>query len=796
MKTVHIIQSAHSNTVKKRILGSKNILTNVEVLSFKVAFNTHYERTEIMVASYNAIESLNLKLLKDTALNSKTIKSALSMLESLNLLGISLSALPMDSPLDQEIALILQALDPLLPKPTLDEDTHYVAYDHFLSIEQKNFLNRHNIEIQSLDTDSEQNIRYFKTLNFRHELEGAFQDILNAKVETASFVIPNLKNHIPLIETVLKRYGKDIQLEDRSFLLLKKQFTALLKFATTPSIKHLKNCLDTNAFNIKDQDSLIFLLDHFNCELPLPETLKSSHKDVSVILEACFDSYTLLKEVVIELQTGSLHDKIIFIYTYLTQKSVDVSPMKSFIEKNLHLFELKHMELLLSSLNNLQINTSQNSPFKFYDLNDFDMNLQENVYALNLSAKNYPGVNANTGIFDESYLKRITNYPSLQSRTTHTISNKACFLRRASNLTLSYSFSNYEGKGQEPSYAIETFAKKKASVWPIQQIQSVKVSKPKLSTLLSQALFLEDGLIKSNISALQIYTSDPMKFFMNSGLRLREPELPQFDARSLGVINHSIVENLNTPEFEPVNLWQQFPSNDPRINMIRTRNLYYMEENVRILKESLSATVLQPQYEEMRFNNSRLFNHYDITGVIDRVDLNDTHFMVVDYKSSAQSLNERRLKSGEQLQLLTYAYIMEQKLNKKLLAVYYYSFNTANTSIKNYDYSKSVGVKDLSPNPEFEYLKKKRYSGWLFDHVDDLFYTNAYHGGIIEKKVGRLAPFHGPRNKDTVKILLQAVYDDIYKSILAGNFDKYDVLDAIQVRDHWKLRGEFNVNTI
>ena len=148
--------------------------------------------------------------------------------------------------------------------------------------------------------------------------------------------------------------------------------------------------------------------------------------------------------------------------------------------------------------------------------------------------------------------------------------------------------------------------------------------------------------------------------------------------------------------------------------------------------------------------------------------------MIVDYKSSSQSLSATQFLAGQQLQLLTYGLIASEIFQKKLFAVYNYGFNDTNINTKRFKYTAAKGISPVNDTVIDLYNSSKKYEGWIFDELNDLFTSDAYHKGIKELKSGlKVSP--KPYVLETVMFALEEIYQSIYAHIMSGVLDVKDI---------------------
>lgn len=800
MKTLHIINSNHSLSLKEHLLQDSNALIHTEVLPFDIAFKMDQNSQELLVQAYDIIQTLDLEVLKESALNPTNIESYLRFIKEMHLYGISTNHLPLNTLLQQDNKKIIQHLMSLVKSPVLESGTMYVAYDHYLSHSEKYFLEANHIPIQK-HSPVQPHKTYHKTLNIRHEIEAALQDVITKKLTHASFVVPSLKERIPLIESIFKRYGFNLNLSDNTPLINRKKFISLLNLITQPSIDHLINTLENHALGGFLNQDIIYLIQMMDLSMPLPREIHSSNQDIQNIIDGCRADYNLLIDQLDEITFGgSFEERVKNTYQSLSTNQNNLNLLRKFIEENLHLYDDSTSHLFIYQLEKVESLTIENEHFKFYDLNDFSFNNEAHVYALDMSSKNYPALGPNTGVLDDAYRNQVTGYPSLQVRTAHALECKATFIHRSEHLWLSYAYTNYEGKGQEPSF--ELFGN--ATSIPIAPVEQI-LKKERHELILSKAhvhhLLMDQGRINASITALEQYQKDPLLFLIERGFKYRKPEYPSFGPMELGNINHNDIESYLSSKEMNMDAWYHFPKS-LRMKMIQYRNKDIMDFSKTLINQSIEISALKPKYFEYSFKNATLFNHFVINGKIDRIDQNEDYFIIYDYKSSETRLVNKSIQNGEQLQLLTYALIYNElrKENNEdlnqLLGVFYFSLRPKNISFSNYKYTRGKGLEKLEKNVMADIIKERSYKGYFFDDITDLFEEEGYHQSIVrsasKKDFGTIKLRGTPYNVQTTQRVLEGVYDRIYRSISQGDFEYYKVRKNLRPTQYFSLTKDYD----
>lgn len=773
--------------LKHVLLSEQNYYLGVAVRDFKLAFfesDTHRRSMEISV--FNQLQTCNCPRLQEVLKYPKTMHVLIDLLQELYLYGLSLDACPRETPLQEEIFQCLSLIDPYLEKPVVREDVAYEAVAYGLSHAEYTFLTRHNIPFIEAQSQKPESIAFKVALNPRSELEAVVQDIIRNGYKSATIAVANKSMMEPLIESIFERYGYPLKLQDRRFDLMKSQYRALLDFAFAPNIDQLIKAIESGAFGLKRREDIVTYLTHFEFELndvfgvyDLCEETES-YPDLFALQSRIQEDVVRLKEYLGAIMNLDFKETLIACYNVIKSHTHgDLTPLCSLLEKHLGEYQEETYLLMLEHLDSLQAHQQIVSPLRIVDYCSLPLIPQDHLYVVNLSAKNFPSIRSRTGIIDEAYLSCIEGYPRLDERTQFTLKMQNHIFDHNANMTLSYSSATYEGKGQEVSYPVEQFARENNAAlesWILTQNTYRKSIKHRLSPSLAKELYLEDGKLIGSISAFQMFVNDPYQFFMERGLKIREPEILKFDPRIIGTVNHAVMEYYHDKKnIDPwTDVRKVFPMTHPRYRMIYDRNQDLMKQNLDFVDASMADTSFQVVSKERWFREETMFNGIVLRGIIDRIDENDHYVQVIDYKSSQLAMTAENVKAGTQLQLLTYAMIAEKAFQKKCLAVYYYGFKNPNLTTTALEYKVAKGVISKDIDFEAEWLKAKRYKGWLFEQPLDSYDSATYFGGLRESKDGVITAWTKPYDMNKIKPLLTQIYQTIYSDVMNGVLDPED----------------------
>lgn len=232
----------------------------------------------------------------------------------------------------------------------------------------------------------------------------------------------------------------------------------------------------------------------------------------------------------------------------------------------------------------------------------------------------------------------------------------------------------------------------------------VKLEETKIDNL--SELFFDKN--KTKISQIEKFYECPFKQFAMYGLKLKEKELATLNVADIGQFIHKVAQEFLEPKNNNI---EKIKNNIEKINIIIEKIIKKIEKNnifykflLKINKLSLNIikneclrlcdylfnfsqkTKFEPKFLEVYFNAENSKNltlnvcnqNFEIVGVVDRVDVYDNMFVVIDYKSGTSTKgNNSELFYGEKLQIFVYAKAMQEVLNSKVQGLYYFPISNA-----------------------------------------------------------------------------------------------------------------------
>ena len=284
----------------------------------------------------------------------------------------------------------------------------------------------------------------------------------------------------------------------------------------------------------------------------------------------------------------------------------------------------------------------------------------------------------------------------------------------------------------------------------------------KLSETLAKGLYAPKGIIRGSVSRLEQFNRCPFSYFAKYGLKLEERRIQHFQSMDLGTLIHAVLEKYGMEDL-PADAseqerqeamrkkWDVYDADrcdrlvDKLAKGIHNSMMFsskkYMAQLKRI-KRTMRFTIKRlcdfyqnnsfvQEYAELSFGKKgeyipsfQLRNgcRLELVGVIDRVDIHDQRFMVIDYKTGSASISMSEVYDGQKLQLLTYMLVAKELLEGKLPAAMMYWF--AKRTVISVNTTAELSSQDIQKKID----KELKVNGWLqvLERSD---------AAVVEKKV-------------------------------------------------------------
>lgn len=803
MRKTYISATHLQSEVKQILLSDNNYALGTSVHPNSYLFN-YQDHLELQFLAYNKLKKLNLNVLKEIISFPKTVKTLLSFINEMKLYTIQIDDLPNKTKVEQEIKESIELLFSLVETPVVLNDKSYVVSTG-LNHSAYHYTKKHHLNLA--EVKEPESVRYLYAQNKRQELEAMIQDIIAKDLKSVCIVVPNKNDSLALIESIMKRYGLKGELENRNILIAKQQFYTYFDFLNNPSHRNFLKALEQNVFHLYYPQDVLTYVKHYNLQFTqdIPNDLCSSDDKRSALLKIqkrAENDLDTLSTLYSETSTLNYQEKFEHVYMNLFKVyNRQMMPYKTYYETYFDYIKVENHPLILDHILSFNSKTSLPKGWNLVDYNSLPLSKQENIYLISLNAQHFPNVVSKNGLIDETYLSQIDAYPDLQTRSNYELENKRRIYSLGENITFSHHIANYEGKGVEASFEIKDFFKskgiKEASIWPLHQIRYREIHKAKLTPSIAKKLFAPNDKIAGSVSSIQKYARDPLLYFMENGLYLREEDDTSFNPMVFGTLNHEIIENkldetnqVSIEETWDKLIWPSFPKDSQLLKLIQERNNKSILMNIDYLMESNKHNSLNCLATEELVKSDHTFNNISFKGYVDRIDATSDVFAIIDYKSSDTGISEPELIRGTQLQLLSYAALIKEEKNLKPFAVLNYAFKNPNKiDDKLQRYQQSKGIVNLDEiNAKDLWNNEKRYKGWFFEDPADFINTAAYWTGLTDAKEGGIITPKSVYDFEKVEKLLQNRYAKLYKSIISGILD-VDDLD-MELEEKPKLKKE------
>lgn len=210
---------------------------------------------------------------------------------------------------------------------------------------------------------------------------------------------------------------------------------------------------------------------------------------------------------------------------------------------------------------------------------------------------------------------------------------------------------------------------------------------------LASKLYTKRKVLRGSVTRFEQYFNCPFKHFAHYALNLEERQEFRFAAPDLGILLHAIMHQFGNKLAKANRSWASVEQNEweqicdeiiakiaPKLQnqiLLSSRRYTHLLERIKQLAVSSLMRLVEfakhsefkPRALEQNFglNSSMpplLFeedNGYkiEITGQIDRIDITDNYFLVIDYKSGNAFINLLEVYYGLKLQLLTYLLVAQ-----------------------------------------------------------------------------------------------------------------------------------------
>ena len=719
------------------------------------------------------------------------------------LYGINPEDLPADNSPEEELQRIISlALSLPLPEKTLAENREKLLEKtaakqpvFSFSFEQDIFRYRFLQDLKqrtgSQDiigkqvTPEKEELRY--ALSTRQEIEACAQYICKTEIP-CNIILTDPSAQLPVLEQIFMRYEIPFStVRDAFFLKCVPVFSALVRFALNKDVPSLLNAMKLDAFRTGIRPDLLFFARQVMTDIDHEEDISSRlnmtcfpneaneasrlETELYKYLDAIREDKELLAEA------DSVYQAFLSAYSILQRHPLmgDLAQLEGgmMIRKILSASLSPEMdeddaEIVLYLIDSIGVSRRDMSSglCLVTDLTH-PVDARELSFMIGVSSACFPAVPVRKGLFDEDYVRRVPAYPSLEERHAAYIDQLEWVFRSGKHLILSYPTNDYQGRNIELAFEIESRMKShgvKPSAWVLLQPEAADDPEHSLDEETAGKLFAdEEGVIHGSISRFERWFECPYSYFVESGLKIREDRVPGLDAASIGTIQHAFMEEMGnryggdfskvsrqeteeylSPWFEQLSVLD--PNRKADISFTKQRMTDGMMRSLRFLAKAQMDTDFRQEHQEKRFNFD-IIAGVNLTGIIDRVDTSGSYFRILDYKSSEHKLSETAVKSGRQLQLLSYVLAYENESSQTPDSAGYFSLQSkAQEEPAGSFKAKGISLNEDVRDPEtLERLSdhERRFQGWNFagsddEAFDEWFVNPRYDLDAVRKCMGLL----------------------------------------------------------
>ncbi len=302
--------------------------------------------------------------------------------------------------------------------------------------------------------------------------------------------------------------------------------------------------------------------------------------------------------------------------------------------------------------------------------------------------------------------------------------------------------------------------------------------------------------LKVSISEIERFYHCPYQHFIDYGLKLEENKLSEITAMDNGNILHEflrmimpkVVKHYNEPEFEKnarsiaTETLDYILKNNSNYDYVQKNSAlnYFVEslkdEAVRILKALIyqqkhSKFITSPKLLEYAFEKEgekiefdSMGKHLTVKGFIDRVDISDNEFRIIDYKtgkSSSTFEDFSDVANGKKIQLFIYLMAFEKVSNKKPVGVFYMPILNSFSKEDSLDLYKLQGVMEESISTVLKFDDNLNEA----DIESKIVNVKTKKGNIVfTNKMINESDFH--KISDYSFKMLKSACDDILKGVI------------------------------
>ena len=626
-------------------------------------------------------------------------------------------------------------------------------------------------------------------VNTRQELEAVAQHILKSK-KTSTIVLTNYEEQYPFLHQVFSRYSIPFEpLKENADVRIPKMFAALVRFGRKKDVESFLQAVRYQAFgtyaaldiisslerSLTDPSLAPVVTDSFTTGL-FDKNLKSLQYTEKRVLE-WFEKTKEARESLLEANDPESILRAaygIIRKSFLLKKDPEMAAareIRTLLGNIIHLVKEEDLPFLVQYVESIRVQVEfQSTDFCIVTDLTHPVRMAEETFVVGCSGRNYPQMPVREGIFDEEYVSRIQNYPSLNDRYELYMNQIDRFSKSAfDHVYYSCPQITFEGKEVIPAFEL-TSRFDTITPWPLERLQPRTREEHFLTPKTADKLFKrEDDKIHGSITSIERWFNNPYDYFLASGLHLYDSTLPDMDNLTFGNIMHAYMEDLLKQEERPdipsflrryfYDLTLLYPNKSGYLSMSERRLTKNLATSIEILDEINAGSAFKQAEAEKTFE-LEIVPGLLLNGKIDRLDIFDKQFRIIDFKSSSKTLSESNFKKGLQLQLLTYLYAVRKETDMTPAAACYFSLQPEVFTLPAMSISRKV-ITEIIPDEDTLHdgmISSRRLSGWRTSPEKTALDENGTHFKKLSAQYDYKA----------VEKILDIIYKYFTKKLLAG----------------------------
>ena len=579
-------------------------------------------------------------------------------------------------------------------------------------------------------------IKIYSAKNVAGEIEFVARDIRQKVLNGARFddfgvAIYDLQNYTNIIKQIFEKYEINYYIDSEIEVnnsVLYKFFTSILKFNLDGyNLSNLIDIINSPFFaienNLKKQIIEKLIAINYRGKVNKDISLKSIDEDVlkffinfmlNIQFEKdidCKDLINKFKDIYLTLNVSEIINNLAnddIKTKILLNKSCDVifSLFDEILKYNNSINADMFYDIFISSSQVVKVN---NLPLsldcvKIVDANN-TMEVFKDFYILNMTTSNAPNLKFDCGIILDTEIEKL-NF-------THKLNPTIAHINRLSKLRLFNTLLLFENEltltySNNPSEVIKELCNKvkvetqfgNINIEPISETnfeKYVALSKWDYIEFLTKYeknnLKIFNDLNYISATTLENYFKCPFYMFLTNTLKIKPRLDSEILSLDIGNLLHEIMFKYYKLKKQVGDVYTfcrdeifAFVDKDERLklNVNSPILINLIDEAVRVISAIDyidDNSLFEPKYFEKEFKNETALKlkNINIIGKVDRVDVYNDMFRIIDYKSGKADASLKELFYGNKLQLFLYSCAMEKVLNKSVVGSFYLPLHNAYT---------------------------------------------------------------------------------------------------------------------